>query len=170
MLSNTRCGLYLVAVALLTETCFAQDPIPAKFYKLDFAVKEVEAGKVLNSRSYWAIVSTEHVDGPLHCSLRTGSKVPYSTGKEYTYLDLGVSIDCRAIKEVAGQLTLYVVADISSALQEAAASPGVPPTVRQNRWASVVVLPFKKPTVIFSSDDVASKHQMQLELTATPII
>jgi hypothetical protein len=32
-----------------------------------------------------------------------------------------------------------------------------------------VIVPLKKPTVVFSSDDVASKRQMQLELTATPI-
>ena len=169
MLSNRNWSLCLVALALLAGTCLAQDATPPKFYKLDFAVKEVEAGKVLNSRTYSAVVSTEHVDGPIHCSMRTGSKVPYSTGREYTYLDLGVSIDCRAVKELAGQLTLYVIADISSALQEPMPSPGLPPTVRQNRWSSLVILPFKKPTTIFSADDVASKHQMQLELTATPI-
>jgi hypothetical protein len=32
-----------------------------------------------------------------------------------------------------------------------------------------VIVPVGKPTVIFSSDDVASKGQMQLELTASPI-
>jgi hypothetical protein len=43
------------------------------------------------------------------------------------------------------------------------------PTIRQNRWVSTVAVPLKKPTVIFSSDDLTSKRQMQLELTATPI-
>src|SRR2546421_5048207 len=148
MLSNRNWSLCWVVVALSAGTCLAQDATPPKFYKLDFAVKEVEAGKVLNSRTYSAVVSTEHVDNPIHCSMRTGSKVPYSTGKEYSYLDLGVSIDCRAVKELAGQLTLYVLADISSALQEPTQSTG-PPTVRQNRWSSVVVLPFKKPTILF---------------------
>jgi hypothetical protein len=32
-----------------------------------------------------------------------------------------------------------------------------------------VIVPVKKPTVIFVSDDMSSKRQMQLELTATPI-
>ena len=116
---------------------------------------------------YSALVSTEPVEGPLHCSIR--NEVPFSTGKEYTFLDLGVGIDCRAVKEVAGQLSLYVLADISSALQEPTPSSGLPPTVRQNKWSSTVLVPFKKPTVVFSSDDIASKRQMQLELTATPI-
>jgi hypothetical protein len=30
-------------------------------------------------------------------------------------------------------------------------------------------VPIRKPTVIFSSDDTTTKHQMQVELTATPI-
>ena len=47
--------------------------------------------------------------------------------------------------------------------------PGSAPMIRQNRWTSNVVVPLKKPTVIFSSDDLTTKHQMQLELTATPI-
>jgi len=41
--------------------------------------------------------------------------------------------------------------------------------VRQNKWGSIVLVALRKPTVIFSSDDLTSKHQVQLELTATPI-
>jgi hypothetical protein len=43
------------------------------------------------------------------------------------------------------------------------------PSIRSNSWSSVVIVPLKTPTLIFSSDDPASKRQMQLELTATPI-
>jgi hypothetical protein len=41
--------------------------------------------------------------------------------------------------------------------------------LRQNRWRSDVLVPLRKPTVIFSSDDPTSTHKMQVELTATPI-
>ena len=175
MLRNRNWVVCLVALAVVAGACLAQDAVPPKFYKLDFAVKDVEAGRVLNSRTYSAVVSTEHVDGPQNCSMRTGSRVPYSTtgpgigAGQYTYLDLGVNIDCRAVKELAGQLSLYVLADISSIAQEPTPSPTLPPFVRQNRWSSVVIVPLKNPTVLFSSDDLTTKHQMQLELTATPI-
>jgi hypothetical protein len=43
------------------------------------------------------------------------------------------------------------------------------PVIRQNRWSSNVVVPLKKPTLIFASDDATSKRQMQLELTAAPV-
>jgi hypothetical protein len=61
-------------------------------------------------------------------------------------------------------LNLRVDTDISSVAQESN-----PPVVRQNKWDSNVTVPLRKPVVVFSSDDLTSKHQMQLEITATPI-
>ncbi len=142
----------------------AQTAEPAKFYKLDFVVKELETGKVVNSRSYSTMLTLQSND---RSSIRTGSRVPVtaSDGK-MTYIDLGVSIDCWNLKEVQSDLSLFVSADLSSAL-EPSTTPN--PVIRQNRWSSIVTVPAKKPTVIFSSDDVSSKRQIQLELTATPV-
>jgi hypothetical protein len=81
---------------------------------------------------------------------------------------VGVNIDFRAIREVQRDLALSVSAEISSIPSESGeVKPN--PIVRQNKWDSSVVVPLKKPTLIFSSDDVSSKRTMQLELTATPI-
>jgi hypothetical protein len=161
--------LCFLALAIAATNCFAQNPEPAKFYKLDFVVKEVEAGKVLNARSYWVTISVDN-----NCSIRTGSKVPVPTTPavgtaQFTYLDVGVNIDCLHMKEVQNGLSLGVNADVSSVLQESTTPSNVLPIVRQNKWSSTVIVPLKKPTVIFSSDDLTTKHQMQLELTATPI-
>jgi len=57
----------------------------------------------------------------------------------------------------------------SESAAPASAGTQLPPTIRQNRWSSSVVVPLSKPTVIFSSDDLTSKRQFQLELTATLI-
>jgi hypothetical protein len=69
-------------------------------------------------------------------------------------------------------MSLVLVADISSVVQEPASpsAPMRPPVVRQNKWNSGVIVPLKKPTVVFSSDDLTTKRQMQVELTATPIL
>jgi hypothetical protein len=135
-------------------------------------VKEVEGGKVLNARTYSTTVAADARD-PGSTSIRTGAKVPYQTAtgdpKSISYLDIGVNIDCRAIREVERALSLYVSADISSVPSDAAA-PLLAPTIRQNRWSSLTIVPLKKPTLIFSSDDPTTKRQMQLELTATPIM
>jgi hypothetical protein len=156
-----------LALTLLAGTCFAQNPELPKFYKLDFVVKEVEAAKVMNARSYSMTVST---DPPgVHSSMRTGSRVPFGNTGQVTFLDVGVNIDCSSVKAEQDQLSLTVTAEISSILQESTTPTGAHPIIRQNKWTSSVIVPIKKPTVIFSSDDATSKRQMQLELTATPI-
>ena len=154
----------IIAALVLAATCFAQPPEQGwKFYKLDFALKEVEGSKVLNSRNFSTIV---HVDTQgvraAGGSIRTGSKVPSGPN----YIDVGVSIDTQMVKELQGDVALSVSAEISST-----PDGGNPdrPVIRQNKWSSYVVVPIKKPTVIFSSDDATTKHAMQLELTATPI-
>jgi hypothetical protein len=157
-------NLLLATLVLAGGTCFAQPPEQGwKFYKLDFAVKEVEGTKVLNSRTFSTIV---HVDTQgvraAGGSIRTGSKVPAGSN----YIDVGVNIDTQMVKEVQGDVALSVSAEISGTPEG-----GNPdrPVIRQNKWSSYVVVPVKKPTVIFSSDDATTKHTVQLELTATPI-
>jgi hypothetical protein len=154
----------LAAATLQAGTCLAQKPEPSKFYKLDFVIKEVDAGKVLNARSY--SVTVNHSGG----SIRAGSKVPIPmtpNSSQLTFLDLGVSIDCNMVTETENGASLFVTADISSILQESA--PPTYPVIRQNKWTSNVTVPLKKATTLFSSDDATSKRQMQLELTVTPI-
>lgn len=157
-------GVPLLLCALLAGGCLAEDATPPKFYKLDFVVKEVEGAKVLNARSYSIIASTEG-RGVEQSQVRTGSQVPTATG---SHIDVGVSIDCYQVKETQTGLALGVSANISSIPPDL--TPPVSATViRDNRWRSSVVVPLKKPVVVFSSDDLATKRQMQLELTATPI-
>jgi hypothetical protein len=173
------------ALALAGATCFAQNPEapkePPKFYKLEFVVKELDAGKVVNARSYSMTAST----GTQRSVTHTGSKVPVPTSPptapespgshpyavsipQYTIINVGVNIDCSSLMEVKSKLSLAIKADISSIAQESTTNPSQP-IIRQNVWESTVVVPIKKPSVIFSSDDTATKRQMQLELTATPI-
>ena len=165
MLRNRNWGLCLVALALMAGACLAQDAVPPKFYKLEFVVKEVEGTKVLNARAFSVTASTDRLEAK--CLIRTGSKLPTPGGG---YLDVGVNIDCYNVKQtqIPEGVSLTVSADISSIPQEPP-MPGSAPMIRQNRWTSNVIVPLKKPTVLFSSDDLTTKHQMQLELTATPI-
>lgn len=178
MLKRTVMILPLFAIALAAGTAFAQAPDaskpaePQKFYKLEFVVKEVEAGKLLNARSY----STTVAANGENASIRTGTKVPVQTGgasQMFQYVDVGVNLDCRAVKEAGGALVMLVAADVSSIPADSAAtqatSTPASPMIRQNRWSSPVFVPLKQRTLLFSSDDLASKRQMQLEVTATPI-
>ena len=167
MTSQNKLGIVFLFTIMMAGTCFAQKPAEdAKYYHLDFVVKELESGKVINARTYSTTVAT----GAGTSVIRSGSKVPISTGGDapgyLTYLDMGVNIDCRAAKEIQDQLALSVSAEIASVATE---SPSSRPLVRQTKWESNVIVPIRKPTTIFSSDDPTTKRQTQLELTAVPI-
>jgi hypothetical protein len=154
----------LLALTIAAGACVAEEPAePPKFYKMDFVVKEVDGAKVLNSRTYSTMVSTGQ-----STEIRAGSKITFTTQPgSYQQIDLGVNIDVRGIKEMQDRLAFYVMAEVSSV------PGGLPelgrPTIRQNRWASSMLVALKKPTLLFSSENVDTKSQMQVEVTATPV-
>ncbi len=140
---------------------------PARFFKLDFAVKELDAGKVITSHAYSVRAATGQSGVAL---IRTGSKVPsmVSPSGQFTYLEVGINFDIRHFKETDGDVSLELVADISSIAEDLTAL-AKNPIIRQNKWNSVVSAKVGKPTLIFTSDDVSSKRQMTVEMTATPV-
>lgn len=161
-------SLLLVSAAAIT-VCAAQDkPEPSKFYKLDFVVKDVEAGKTLNSHDYSVIVAAP---SRRQNQIRTSTRVPFAAApgpNAWQWNEIGTNIDCENVNEVPDGLSLFVSASVESVLDEPS-NTNRPASIRHNAWNSAVVVPIKKPTVIFSSDDPVSKRQMQVELTATPI-
>ena len=156
-----------LSMALFAGAGFAQEMPVRKYYRLDYVLKEVEAGKVLNSRTFATTVTAEP-SSP--ASIRMGGKVTISASPgstQFQYLEVGVSIDSKDIREIQNELQLNVQADVSTVVPPAESSPQ--PVIRQNRWSATVIVPLRKPTMLFASDDLNTKHQMQLELTATPI-
>ncbi|HZU28064.1 MAG TPA: hypothetical protein VFA04_21215 [Bryobacteraceae bacterium] len=154
--------------ATLAVSAIAQDAAPAKFYKLDFVVREVEGGHVLNARQYSTVVITGEKTPT--AVIQTGSKVPFqSSPSSIQYADVGVNIDCDRVLEQGSDLSLSVSADISSVPESISGSITAAPVVRQNKWRSNVLVPIRKPSVVFTADDTSSRRQMQLEVTATPM-
>jgi hypothetical protein len=174
MRNKTKLAAACGAILLTAGICAAQgdNAKPAaeqpKYFHLDFVVKELEGGKAVNTRHYSTTIATGDAT-PYGCTIRAGNKVPVPNGGaiaagQFTYIDVGVNIDCRSAKEIEGSLAISVAAEISTP-----APSSNPPLIRQIKWSSNVIVPIGKPTVIFSSDDVTGKGQMQLELTATAI-
>jgi hypothetical protein len=163
MFTSRRSIIGALAFLVASATCFAEDPAPARFYRLEFVVKEVGGTKTLNARNYSTIVSTGQT-----AEIRAGSKIPYANSTTtYTQVDVGVSIDVRNIKNIDDRLSLGITAEVAS-LPDGPPDTLHPP-IRQNKWSASVIVPLKKPTVLFSSDNADSKTQMQIEVTATPI-
>ena len=141
---------------------FADEPEPDKFFRLQFVVKEVEGSKVLNSRTCTAIVAASRSG-----SIRNGSKVQVQNGPSYQIVNIGIDFDYGQVKESAAGLTMALKVDVSSIPQDLPSN--TPPVIRNNQWNSTITIPVNKPTVVFSSDDLTTKHTMQVELTATPV-
>ena len=158
----------LISMFLFVGAVMAQNeskPVPPpEFFRLEFTVIELEGGKQINTRNYQMMAQT----GNSVASIRSGGRVPVSQGeKNFTYIDVGMNIDVRKLTRMNDQLSLEVIVD-SNGSPDSNTQSG-PPVIRQTRWDSTVEVPFRKPTIIFMSDDPASKRQLQLQVTATPV-
>jgi hypothetical protein len=133
-----------------------------KFYRLTFVVKELDASKAINARTYTLLVSTDSSS-----SIRTGDKLPVAEQNQFDMFNLGTNIDCQHVSPLQNELALNVSVDVTG-MSETSGTPARA-FVRNYRWSSGVIIPLNKSTLIFSSDHATGKGQMQVELTATPL-
>ena len=150
----------------------AQKPNVA--YQLEFKLNEIEDGKRVNSRSYSMLAQ----GGGVLNKLRIGARVPVPVGgfhtgdanalvnTQYQYMDAGMNIDCR-LWEQEGSLAMSVAVDSSTFTHPAADNPIKQPVVNQLRFDLSTVINLGKPTTITTVDDLGSKRQFQLEVTAS---
>jgi hypothetical protein len=172
----------LLLFAAATATTYAQPPsspaTPSNHYKVDFVVKEVDAGgHTVNSRSYSTVLATTNQSDPNQ--IRSGNRIPIrvTSGEkpqsggstEIAYIDVGVNIDCRYVQDIDQKLAMKIKAEISSIPAGTDLNSGLDPVIRQFQWNADVLIPPGTPTTIFSSDDVNSKTRIQLEVIATLI-
>ena len=129
MLKTNTLLLPVLGLAL-AGTALGQSFDSARFYKLDFVVKEVEGGKAINSRSFATMLAVQVPgrDAPA-ATIRAGGRVPVTTGNSTSFYELGVSIDTRELRETQADISVYVTADVSTG----AASQGTVPVTRQNK-------------------------------------
>lgn len=149
---------------------------PVHYYHFDFVVEDLDAaGKVVNSRSYSTTVDTESHS---LTSIRTGSRIPIVTetvagNAQFTYIDLGVEMDVRDVHEVGRQLAFDLTANLSGEASvvslKGSTDTQQEPVIRQNKWASKVLIPIGKRTIVFTSDSLDSKGSTRIVVTATPI-
>lgn len=172
----------LLSIPVATSQAKAQDTAnkqaatvapagPVHYYHFDFVVEDLDStGKVVNSRSYSTMVDTE----PHYLtSLRAGSRIPVITGTvagntQYQYVDLGVELDVRDVHEIGRQLAFDLTANLSGESSPSDANFHEP-VIRENKWASRILIPIGKRTVVFTSDSLDSKGSTRVVVTATPI-
>ncbi len=167
------CGLLMAGGASFGQSGQATPSAQseAKQYKAVFVAKEVEGGKVINSREYDANLALNESPRGMG-AIRTGERIPQSTGSggQFQYYDSGVNLDYREARIQENSVLMTITASINSlAARPQDGTVQLPSIIRNNQWSGQVKVTLGKPEVIFSSDDVSSKRTMQLELTVTPV-
>jgi len=148
---------------------------PARPYRLDFSLNELENGKKVNTRHY----SMNLTDGSAH-EVKIGTRVPVASRSaspsgrllsdtQFQYLDVGTNI-WAALNDRDNELVLDVRSEISNIdVAPAGHSAVSPPVVRLIKIdGSTVVIP-GKPTILGSVDDSNSNREFQLEVTVTKV-
>lgn len=138
---------------------------PVHAYRLDFSVKELEDGKVVNSRQYSMNLQADDAN-----EIKIGTRVPVETGegRQYQYIDVGTNIWCR-IGERSDGIPLSVRAEISNFAIPDQAGRESRPVIRQLKINASTLALLGKPMVIGSVDDPNSKRQFQLEVTVSKL-
>lgn len=131
-------------------------------YRLEFKITELDDDKKVGSRTYSLLVEPHEVG-----KLRIGSKVPLLVNdKDKTYTDVGKNIDCQVRTETEHTVGLRLTLEVSS-LDMSEHSPTGNPIFQTEKIETSSTLELGKPTVISSFYDPATKHNLQIEATAT---
>jgi hypothetical protein len=164
-----------LALALLLPLALpaqeAQKP-PMHAYRVDYTIRDgSDAAKA--GRKYTLVGETND-----RTTMRTGDRVavPQSnfqagTGQtvstQYTYVDVGVNIDCRVTPAEEGRVHLYSSIEVSNAVPSE--KPGVPPTIANVRTSSTSMLPLGKPARVAAIDDPVTGRRFDIEATVTQL-
>ena len=157
--------LFAQSAAPANKSDAHDDAAPARPYRLNFALNELEEGRKINSRQYSMNLNAGDND-----EIKVGTRVPVELKQgDAQYLDVGTRIWCR-LKESDNGLLLTVRSDISNfATLDQLRPLNNAPLLRQFVInGSTVALP-GKTTAIGSVDDPASKRTFQLEVTVLPL-
>jgi hypothetical protein len=142
----------------------AKNEAPTDFniYRVSYRVNQVEDAKTINSRSYTLMTQIGS-----RASTRIGSQVPYSTGKDIQYQDVGMNIDCNLIKQ-GGNLLVQTWLNMNTvAGKETMPSGAQNPVFGRFQIQDVTSATIGKPAFVGSIDDVASNRHYLIEVTVS---
>ena len=146
---------------------------PLGAYKLDFVLRELQDGKIVNTRNYMMILE----NAPNSWSeVKIGSRVPVTTGSNpsaWQYLDVGTNVNCRIWAGIQRPLvSLNCTVETSSfSLPEQKSTTGASgaPVINQIKSNIQAVVTEGKQRVISTIDDPSSTRRYEIALTATKV-
>lgn len=143
-------------------------------YRLDFVVKEMDEGKVNNSRTYSMVIEATDNRGGGRETIKTGNRIPVTTSvgsgtNQIQYIDVGFNMDAQLFALEDSRLMLESTVEISAlATNEPTQNQGAP-AIRQIRSATTGEVVVGKANQLASLDDTVSKHRFVIEVTPTKL-
>ena len=146
-------------------------PVAARVYiKLSFTLSELdEHGKVINTRRFEGITFAHPQGHNNEASISTKDQVPVvdKDGHVSRYISLSSKISYSHVYLIdESHIALSVQGNLDSLLPT---DKEEYPVTRNNNWTGDVLMPVGERKVLFSSDDLASKHTLQLDLMVTRV-
>lgn len=171
---RTSVTLAVAAMLMPLPALYAQEPQNSTtpvLYKVEFNIHDGSDAAAKTGRHFTLLT-----DANQKAVLKVGNRVPIATGSaaggtvtQYTYVDVGVNIEC-VLRDTGGRIAMRGTVDLSSITQhDAAPSAANPPnpTVGQTRLElNTAVIP-GRPTVVAAIDDPTTMRQFQVEATVT---
>jgi hypothetical protein len=174
--------MLLVATAVIAQDKPESKPARNDFgwarnpYRLDYTIKEMEDGKVVNTRTYSLSMQSTEERGRGMGEVKTGSRVPINTqmnkdgASSIQYLDVGINIQAQLYVMENSNLLLIGNVEISTlASGTESVGAGGAPIIRQIRSNTTSEVIAGKTNQIAALDDPISKHRFVIEVTPTKL-
>jgi hypothetical protein len=149
----------------------SDESAPAIYYRLEFAIRELDRDKMVDTRNYILSVQSGIAE-----SIVAGSEVPYPSqafstsgsapSKNFNYRSVGVSINA-GLREADDGAKLDLKLEVSDAVPPQKDSDA--PAFRKVVLNCRALLPLGKPTTVGVVEDPASRHRFQVDVTATKL-
>lgn len=174
--------MLLVATAVIAQDKPESKPARNDFgwarnpYRLDYTIKEMEDGKIVNTRTYSMVMQSAEERGRSMGEVKTGSRVPINTqvnkdgASSIQYLDVGINIQAQLYVMENSNLLLSGNVEISTlAAGTESIGAGGAPIIRQIKSNSTSEVMAGKANQIAALDDPISKHRFLIEVTPTKL-
>lgn len=174
---RTHAALLAVTALAALLPLHAQAPKEPGLYKVEINFRDGNDTGSMTDRRYTFLATEQR-----KAVFKAGSKSPVVSGSfepqasgtmvstQFTYLDIGVSIDCT-VQAVGARAALHGTLDLTNIVPGEYVSVGAVrnPTIRQTKLDLDATMELGKPTVVAAIDDPLSARKLQVEATITKV-
>jgi hypothetical protein len=178
-----RAAAVLSLLAMMAPLAPAQDSQGPRVYKVELTIHDGTDSAARTGRRYSLLMEATGKG-----SFKIGNRVPVATGSfspgvggvgvnplvntQFTFVDVGVNIDCLLQNGSGDKMTLQTDLDLSTIIppdKTTAAAVANNPTISQLKIHNVSTISLGKPTTVVTVDDPVTMRKFDVEATITRV-